>query len=159
MYLTKNKKNLLIGSVKISFLSIIILLISYFFVDNKFLIGPILILLGLMSLSAFSLSRTKLKVLWADIVFGLIDNGMLAIFIIAGWEIFGILGAIIGGVVGNSITDGLAGIFEGYEWEKIRASKTKDNRNILSVAVGKLAGCLIGAGLVLTIAWSILGLK
>ena len=50
---------------------------------------------------------------------------MLAIFIIAGWEIFGILGAIIGGVVGNSITDGLAGIFEGYEWEKIRASKMR----------------------------------
>ena len=118
-----------------------------------------MILLGLMCVVAISLSRTKLRALWPDIVFGLIDNGVLAIFIIAGWEIFGILGAIIGGLVGNSITDGLAGIFEGYEWEKLEKSKIRHDRSILSVAVGKLAGCLIGAGLVLTITWSILGLK
>lgn len=158
MNLSLNKRGLFFGIVKLALISIIILLISYFFVNNKMIIGPVLLMLGLMSLILINLSKTTLNILWPDIIFGLIDNGILAIFIIAGLEVFGVLGAVIGGLVGNSITDGFAGLFEGYEWEKMSRLKIKDKRTILTVAIGKLSGCLIGAGLVLTIAWSIFGL-
>ncbi|OGY41152.1 MAG: hypothetical protein A2Y67_00960 [Candidatus Buchananbacteria bacterium RBG_13_39_9] len=85
-------------------------------------------------------------------VFGLIDNGILAILAIFGGEVAGVIGAVIGGVVGNSITDGIAGIFEGYVAEKMRKKKVSDQRTMLGSAVGKMAGCLMGAGVVLIIA-------
>ncbi|MBU6447332.1 hypothetical protein KGQ24_00635 [Patescibacteria group bacterium] len=70
----------------------------------------------------------------------------MAIF---GGRIAGVGGAVIGGVVGNAITDGIAGIFEGYWAERM---VKRDHRTILGSAVGKMAGCLFGAGIVLLIA-------
>jgi uncharacterized protein YqgC (DUF456 family) len=72
----------------------------------------------------------------------------LAIF---GGHFAGITGAIIGGVVGNAITDGIAGIFEGQMAEKLRARFIPEERTMLKSAVGKMAGCLLGAGVVLII--------
>ncbi len=83
-----------------------------------------------------------------DVVFGIIDNGILALMAVIGGEIAGVAGAVIGGVVGNAITDGIAGLFEGY-WAESLAS---DHRTILGSAVGKMAGCLLGAGVVLILA-------
>jgi|SRR3989344_2786309 len=150
-----NKKSLISALVNITILTIIILLISYFFINNKLIIGPVLIFLGLISLIPIFFLKISLKTLRGDIIFGAIDNGVLAIFALSGAELFGILGAIIGSLVGNAITDGIAGIFEGYEWQKIKISKMKSNRTTLTVALGKLAGCLFGAGIILTIAWSV----
>ncbi len=120
------------------------------------LIGPILILFGIVSLLPLGVFKIPFQSIKADIIFGIIDNGLLAIFALAGAEFFGILGAIVGSLVGNAVTDGFAGIFEGYEWQKITKTKIKDKRTALTVAVGKLAGCLFGAGVILTIFWSIL---
>jgi len=39
---------------------------------------------------------------------------------------------------------------------KTKKLKIKDKRTILTVAIGKLSGCLLGGGIVLTMAWSIL---
>ena len=132
------------------------MLISYFFVTQKKLIGPVLIILGFLSLLPLRLFNIPTDILKAEIMFGIIDNGILAIFALSGAELFGILGAIIGSLVGNAITDGFAGIFEGYEWNKI--SNLNGKRTILTISLGKLSGCLLGGGLVLTIAWSILNL-
>ena len=63
------------------------------------------------------------------------------------------------GAVGNAITNGFAGIFEGYVAVKMRKLRIKDERTALSTSCGKLAGCLLGVGVVLTIAWTILGLS
>lgn len=153
-----NKDGLMNAIINILLLTGIIILVSYFFVNQKVIIGPILILLGLITLLPIIFFRIPLQILSSDILFGMIDNGILAIFALSGAEFFGILGAIIGGLVGNAVTDGLAGIFEGYEWQKIKRLKIKDNRTILTVAIGKLAGCLFGGGIVLTIAWSIFSL-
>ena len=153
-----NKEGFVTASVTIIILTIIILIISYFFATQKWIIGHILIALGIITLIPLSIFRIPIQILKADILFGMIDNGLLAIFALIGAELFGILGAIVGGVVGNAITDGLAGIFEGYGWQKITKLKIKDKRTALTVAIGKLTGCLLGAGVVLTIAWSILNL-
>ncbi len=153
-----NKEELMTAILNIILLTGIILLVSYFFVTQKRIIGPIMIMLGIISILPLFLFKVPIRILKAEILFGLIDNGVLAIFALSGAELFGILGAIVGGLVGNAITDGFAGIFEGYEWQKIKKLKLKDKRTALTVAIGKLAGCLFGGGIVLTIAWSILNL-
>lgn len=73
---------------------------------------------------------------------------MLAIF---GGHFAGVAGAIAGGVVGNAITDGIAGIFEGHLAEKLRMRLVSEERTMLKSAVGKMAGCLLGAGVVLAV--------
>jgi len=153
-----NKEELITAILNITLLTVIILLASYFFVAQKRIIGPIMIMLGIISILPLLLFKVPIQIFEAEILFGLIDNGFLAIFALSGAELFGISGAIVGGLVGNAITDGFAGIFEGYEWQKIKKLKIKDKRTALTVAIGKLAGCLFSGGIVLTIAWSILNL-
>ena len=153
-----DKEKLMTAILNIILLTVIILLASYFFVTQKRIMGPIMILLGIISILPLFLFKVPIRILKAEIIFGLIDNGILAIFALSGAELFGILGAIVGGLVGNAITDGFAGIFEGYEWQKIKKLKIKDKRTALTVAIGKLSGCLFGGGIVLTIIWSILNL-
>jgi len=153
-----NKEKLMTAFLNITLLTVIILLVSYFLATQKRIIGPIMILLGMISIFPLFLFKVPIRILKAEIIFGLIDNGILAIFALSGAELFGILGAVVGGLVGNAITDGFAGIFEGYEWQKTTKLKIKDKRTALTVAIGKLSGCLFGGGIVLTIAWSFLNL-
>ncbi len=154
----KIKENIITAIINITLIIIITLLVSYFFVAQKMIIGPILIVLGIISLLPLYLFGISIRTLKSEILFGIIDNGILAVFALSGAELFGILGAIVGGLVGNAVTDGLAGLFEGYEWQKMNRLKVKQKRTILTVAIGKFAGCLFGGGIVLTLAWSVLNL-
>ena len=151
-----NKDSLSTAIIFLVLLTIITVSLSYGVISQKTLIGPILLFLGLVSLFPLFFYKIPLQIVKADIIFGIIDNGLLALFALAGAELFGILGAVVGSLVGNAVTDGFAGIFEGYEWQKIIHRKTKENRTTLTVAVGKLCGCLFGAGTVLTIFWTLL---
>ena len=117
------------------------------FVYSTYYIGLIITALGLLCLFSLKLFKIKIKSVQPDVVFGVIDNGILAALALFGSEIAGVAGALIGGVVGNAVTDGIAGLFEGY-WAE-HATNTK--RTVLGSAVGKMAGCLIGAGVVLLI--------
>jgi len=146
------KNNFFLAVINIIVLCAVIFVVSlYFIYDSKF-IG--LVVLGLGVLCLFSLIPFKISIntIWPDIVFGLIDNGVLAILAIFGGEVAGVIGAVIGGVVGNAITDGIAGLFEGYVAEKMKKKFIFDQRTMLGSAVGKMAGCLLGAGVVLIIA-------
>jgi len=82
----------------------------------------------------------------------LIDNGILAILAIFWGHFAGVTWAILGGVVGNAITDGIAGIFEWHYAEKLRSKLISEERTMLKSAVWKMAGCLLGAGVILVIA-------
>jgi len=113
--------------------------------------GLILIILAFVSLMSLMPFQVKLKSVLPDIFFGIIDNGVLAILAIFGGHFAGVAGAIAGGVVGNAITDGIAGIFEGRLAEKLRERLVIEERTMLKSAVGKMAGCLLGAGVVLSI--------
>ena len=70
----------------------------------------------------------------------------------------GILGAVVGASAGNAITDGFAGLFEGWSADYLRKHKLEDKRTALSASLGKMAGCFFGAGIVLIIAWTIFSL-
>jgi len=114
--------------------------------------GLILIFLSLLCLASLLLFKIKLKSTLPDIFFGIIDNGILAILAIFGGHFAGVTGAILGGVVGNAITDGIAGVFEGSLAEQLRLKFVIEERTMLKSAVGKMAGCLFGAGVILIIA-------
>jgi hypothetical protein len=152
------KENLINSILSVLMLSIVIVAVVIFFVYQKIWIGPIFMALGLLHLFALRIFRVKIKSAWPDIVFGMIDNGILVIAAIIGADFAGILGAIIGGSAANAITDGFAGIFEGWTAEYLRRHKIKEKRTALSAAIGKMAGCFFGAGIVLIIAWTIFSL-
>ena len=146
------KKNFLVALIKVLVLCIVIFSVSAYFVYDAKIIGWAVFGLGLLCLVFLKFSKIALEHVWPDIVFGLIDNGILAVMAVIGGEIAGVAGAIIGGVVGNAITDGIAGIFEREIAEKLRERKISEERTMLGSAVGKMAGCLLGAGIVLIIA-------
>lgn len=138
--------------ITVTGLCIVIFVVSAFFVSNERIIGFVLLFLFGLCLIVLIPFGVSIHSIHPDILFGIIDNGILAIFSIVGGKIAGIPGAIIGGVVGNAITDGVAGIFEGYSAERLRKKNISDNRTIIGSAIGKMAGCLLGAGCVLIVA-------
>ncbi len=146
------RQKLIVSVLNITTLCIIIAAVSVFFVNNARWIGIVLIFLAILCVLSLIPFKIKLRSIQPDIVFGLIDNGVLAILAIFGGHFAGVTGAILGGVVGNAITDGIAGIFEGYSAEKLRLQLISEERTMLKSAVGKMAGCLFGAGIVLVIA-------
>ena len=84
------------------------------------------------------------------------DNGVMVFAAIIGGSLGGVPGAIIGGVTGNAITDGLGGFFEGYISEKQEQLQNfKAERRAFSSALGKMTGCLFGAGISLSLIWLI----
>ncbi|MCE5329526.1 hypothetical protein LLG07_04235, partial [bacterium] len=56
---------------------------------------------------------------------------------------FGAVGALTGAVVGNAISDSIAGLFEGSisEWLHIRGIDS--TRTLLGSSLGKMSGCLL----------------
>ena len=146
------RQKFILSVLNIITLCIVIAAVSVFFVNNARWVGIVLIILAIFCVLSLLPFKIKLRSIQPDIIFGLIDNGILAILAIFGGHFAGVTGAILGGVVGNAITDGIAGIFEGYSAEKLRLQLVPEERTMLKSAVGKMAGCLLGAGIVLVIA-------
>ena len=136
-------------------LSVIVVAVSAYFVFNDALIGPAFLVLGLISLIFLRFFRIEIKSVYPDIIFGFIDNGVLVFAAVIGGNFAGIPGAIIGGAAGNTITDGIGGLFEGHIAEQQRKSKVQNYRTAISTTIGKMAGCLFGAGVGLILVWLI----
>lgn len=107
--------------------------------------------LGLISLLFLKFFRIALESVYPDVMFGFIDNAFLVFAAVLG----GVFGAIVGGAAGNTITDGIGGLFEGHLAERQRRLKKGGVRNSLSTSLGKMAGCLFGAGVALILVWTI----
>lgn len=116
-------------------------------------VGPVLLILTLFPLAGLLISGRKLKRALPDLLFGGIDTGLLTIPALGGGIMFGVPGAIAGGIIGDSVTDGIAGFFEGSLEEWLRKKKIEAGREPLVTSLGKMAGCLLGSGLILTIAY------
>ena len=136
-------------------LSIIIIAVSAYFVFNDKPIGPICLLICFANIIYLKIIKVKLRHLYPDFVFGFVDNGILVFALIIGGKFGGIPGAIIGGVAGNTITDSIGGLFEGYVSEKLTKGNFERKRTALSSSLGKMTGCLFGEGIVLTVIWLI----
>ena len=88
----------------------------------------------------------------------MIDTSILGVAALIGASFAGVLGAIIGGAVGDAITDGIAGLFEGKVASVLRRHGVEEAGTPLSSSTGKMSGCLLGIGITLTTAWTILKL-
>ncbi len=150
-----------VGSALISLtvISVVVIGVVSFVIYSYRLIGPLLILVGLIPWLPIKLSGRAIRSTGADIVFGAVDTGILGVAALIGASFAGVLGAIVGGAIGDAITDGLAGIFEGSVAEHLRAHGIEEARTPLSSSMGKMSGCLMGVGITLTVAWSVLGLQ
>ena len=151
-----NKEGFISALISVTIIATVIVSVISFILYNNGLIGPIIIILGFIPWIPLKLSGRTIKSTGADIIFGAIDTGFLGIAALIGVNFAGVLGAIVGGAVGDSITDGYAGLFEGKMAEYLRKHGIDEARTPLSASMGKMSGCLIGVGIVLTIAWSLL---
>jgi hypothetical protein len=150
----KKSRNGFAGAVtNLILLAIIIIAVSAYFVNKESLIGFAFLSLGIINLIFLKFHKIKLRSIYPDFVFGFIDNGVLVFGAVLGASFAGVAGAIIGGVAGNTITDGIGGIFEGHVAQHQRKFKINNLRGPLTTMLGKMAGCLFGAGLGLIIVW------
>jgi hypothetical protein len=136
-------------------LSVIVIGISAYFMNNEKIIGFAFIIVGFIGLGIIKLYKIKFRAVYPDMIFGVIDNGILIFAAVLGGRVGGVPGAIIGGAAGNTITDGIGGLFEGHIAEHQREFKIDNMRTALSTSLGKMVGCLFGAGAGLIIVWII----
>ncbi len=115
-------------------------------------IGPIVLLLGAIPLFGLWAARRPFKGALPDLIFGALDTGLLAIPALWGGMHFGVGGAIAGGLIGDALSDGIAGFFEGGIAESLRRRGIEEAREPVTASLGKMAGSLLGGGLVLTVA-------
>jgi len=87
--------------------------------------------------------KIDLKKMLPDIIFGIIDNLILFIPAILGAELFGAAGALTGAIVGNAISDAVAGYFEGNLSEWLHSKGIDATRTVLGSSLGKMSGCLL----------------
>jgi len=119
---------------------------------GRYPIGPLVLLMTVIPVAGLVLAGRSLVSALPDIIFGSIDTGLLTIPALWGGSMFGVAGAVAGGVVGDAITDSIAGMFEGGIAEWLRKKGIESAREPVSTSLGKMAGCLFGSGLILTLA-------
>ncbi len=145
-------------AVYVALISIPVALFAVIALRQQFPIGPIVLGLGLVPIAGLLLAKRRLTGAVPDMVFGALDTGLLVIPALWGGIVFGVAGAIAGGVIGDALTDAVAGFFEGSIAEWLREKGIEESREAVTTALGKMSGCLLGAGMVLSLAL-LLGLK
>lgn len=121
-------------------------------------IGPVVLGLAIFPILGLLIARRSITGAVPDIVFGALDTGLLTIPALWGGVLFGVAGAIAGGVIGDALTDAIAGFFEGSIAEWLRERGIEESREAVTTALGKMTGCLLGSGIVLSVAL-MLGIK
>ncbi|KXA99450.1 hypothetical protein AKJ40_03100 [candidate division MSBL1 archaeon SCGC-AAA259M10] len=116
------------------------------------LAGPVLLVLGLAPLAVLKLNNGSLASVVADIAFGAFDTGFMTIAILLGATFAGILGAVIGAGAGDAITDAWAGLIEGKVAVWLRKRGIDEARRPFTTSMGKMSGCLLGAGVTVSFA-------
>jgi len=152
------KESLVFGFLSVLVISLVAVGSLSLTISYKPLIGPTLLFLCLLSMVPLKLGGRSIKSCSADIVFGAIDTSFLGVAALIGASFAGVLGAIVGGVAGDAITDGFAGLWEGKVAQYLRKHGIREARTPLSSSMGKMVGCFLGVGLLLTIVWTIIGI-
>jgi len=138
----KNQRNILEISVVV-LLAIVTALIAFFAMKLGRFVSIVIFRLGFVPILFAYIFKISIKKMLPDIIFGLIDNLLLIIPAIIGAQLFGAAGALAGAVVGNAISDSIAGIFEGSISEWLHTKGIDSTRTILGSSLGKMSGCLL----------------
>jgi hypothetical protein len=135
----------------VTLVSAVLVALSYVLLRKSHLYGPGVLAMTVLPLVAARLSGLRIHDMVPDLVFGGVDTGLLTVGAVIGASGFGIIGALVGAAVADAITDGLAGFAEGGVAEWLRAKGFKESRTAMGSACGKMAGCLAGSGLMLSL--------
>ncbi len=136
----------------VALFGIVVAAIGVITLRQRLPLGPIVLGLSVVPLGGLLLTRRPLAGAVPDLIFGALDTGLLTIPALWGGVLFGVAGAIAGGVIGDALTDGIAGFFEGGIAQWLREQGIEESREPVTTALGKMTGCLAGSGLVLTVA-------
>lgn len=141
------KKALYVGAVALPVATAGVFALKY-----RLPIGPVVLALAVFPIAGLLLARRSVLGAVPDLVFGAIDSGLLTIPALWGAMLFGTAGAIAGSIIGDALTDAIAGFFEGSVAQWLSKRGIRESREAVSTALGKLTGCLLGSGLVLSLA-------
>ncbi len=136
----------------VTVVSLLVAILSVIMLRQRLPIGPVVLLLALAPIAGLWGASRSFKGAMPDLVFGAIDTGLLTIPALWGGALFGVAGAIAGGVIGDALTDAIAGFVEGGIAEWLHDHGIDASREPVTTALGKMAGCLGGAGLILSLA-------
>lgn len=139
-------------AVYVTLVGLPVALVGLAMLEYQYPVGPMVLVLAVIPLAGLMLAGRRLAGAVPDMVFGAIDTGLLVIPALWGGLVFGVAGAIAGGVIGDALTDAIAGFFEGSIAEWLRGKGIEESREALTSSLGKMSGCLLGAGMVLSLA-------
>jgi uncharacterized membrane protein len=139
----KRKRRKFIEILTVVILCIFILSIAFFSMRLGKYVSLVIFGLGILPIIITYIFKISVKKILPDIIFGLIDNIFLIIPAFIGAELFGTAGALAGSVVGNAISDGIAGLFEGSISEWLHNKGIDSTRTLLGSSLGKMSGCLL----------------
>ena len=158
----KFKRMLSRGSAIIAIVQIIAILLAAFAVypflqANMLFVGPVILLLGLISLGMLKISGRTIRSVIADIVYGVLDVGLLSWVVSVEAVFAGPVGVVFGTVIAHALTDAIAGMAEGHVAAALRNRGIEEARTPISSGLGKMIGGLLGAGIIITFVWLMLG--
>ena len=145
-------KNLTTKALYVIAIGLPVAAIGILILKNHLPMGPMVLAMTIIPVLGLLIAKRSIKGAIPDLIFGAIDTGLLTIPALIGGMTFGVAGAIAGGVIGDALSDGIAGFFEGSIAEWLRGKGIEESRESVTTALGKMAGCLAGSGLVLSIA-------
>ncbi len=138
----KNEKKIM-ETIIVILLSAFTAFIAFYSMRLGRFVSLIIFILGFIPILIAYFLRIDLKKMLPDILFGIIDNVILVIPAIIGAELFGTAGALTGAIVGNAISDAIAGYFEGNLSEFLHSRGIDATRTVMGSSLGKMSGCLL----------------
>ncbi|TET51863.1 MAG: hypothetical protein E3J58_01285 [Actinomycetota bacterium] len=138
----KNEKKIM-ETIVVLLLSAFIAFIAFYSMRLGRFVSLIIFALGFIPILIAYFLRIDLKKMLPDIIFGIIDNLILVIPAIIGAELFGAAGALTGAIIGNAISDAIAGYFEGNLSEFLHSRGIDATRTVMGSSLGKMSGCLL----------------
>jgi len=138
----RNEKKIM-ETIIVMLLSAFIAFIAFYSMRLGRFVSLIIFALGLLPIMIAYFLKIDLKKMLPDILFGIIDNVILVIPAIVGAELFGTAGALTGAIVGNAISDAIAGYFEGNLSEFLHSRGIDATRTVMGSSLGKMSGCLL----------------
>ena len=111
--INKRSEKKIMETIIVILLSIFVAFIAFYSMRLGRFSSIIIFALGIIPILISFFLKIDLKRMIPDIIFGVTDNLLLIIPAIIGAELFGAAGALAGAVVGNAISDAVAGYFEG----------------------------------------------
>ena len=139
----KKRERKILEVIIIILFSAFTIVVAFFALRLGRFVSIVIFGLGLIPILLAYILKFDLKKLLPDFIFGLIDNSILIIPAILGAELFGAFGALVGAVIGNAVSDAVAGYFEGSISEWLRSKGIKAMRTVLGSSLGKMSGCLL----------------